>query len=164
MKRIDLNRDWEFGHGMLQHWIARDDDPDGKRIVQLPHDYMIGSDVRKDAPSGTASGFYNAGVAYYNKTVEIPEEWRGERVYLYFDGAMMNATVEINGAKAALHFSMELCYNRFRTKPSWKYQRRSLCIDFLLFGWMIPAPSCRRRKPSTPCGCSGCARVTFARR
>ena len=103
MKKIDLNRDWEFGLGMLQPWMIRDDDPDGKRIVQLPHDYMIGSDVRKDAPSGTASGFYNAGVAYYNKTVEIPEEWRGERVYLYFDGAMMNATVEINGAKAALH-------------------------------------------------------------
>ena len=64
---------------------------------------MIGSDVREDAPSKGASGYSNAETAYYNKMVEIPGEWEGERVYLYFDGAMMNATVEVNGSKAALH-------------------------------------------------------------
>ena len=100
MKKMKLNREWEFGQGLMMPVLfgKTTDHP-----VHLPHDYMIESDVREDAPSGGASGYYNAGTAHYNKVVEIPEEWREERVYLYFDGAMMNTTVEINGAKAALH-------------------------------------------------------------
>lgn len=32
----------------------------------------------------------------------IPEEWENEEIYLHFDGVMLNATVDINGGKAAL--------------------------------------------------------------
>ena len=99
MEKIKLNRDWEFAHGTRNPWGMGD----GIKTVQLPHDYMIESDVREDAPSGGASGYYNAATAHYNKMVDIPGEWAEERVYLYFDGAMMNATVEVNGSKAALH-------------------------------------------------------------
>ena len=99
MQKIKLNRDWRFGPGMKMPW-ARNAEP---LVVQLPHDYMIENDVREDAPSGPASGYYNAGVAHYEKKIPVPAEWEGERVYLYFDGAMMNTTVEVNGAKAGLH-------------------------------------------------------------
>lgn len=34
--------------------------------------------------------------------VLIPEEWANQEVFLQFDGVMMNATVEINGSRAAL--------------------------------------------------------------
>ena len=100
MKKIRLNRDWEFGPGMMQPWTRLTEE---KRTVQLPHDYMIESEVSENAPSRGASGFYNAGAAHYNRMAEIPESWNGERVYLYFDGAMMNTTVEVNGGKAGLH-------------------------------------------------------------
>ena len=100
MKKININRGWEFRHGMMQPWTRLEQDV---RLVNLPHDYMIESDVREDAPAKAASGFFTAGVACYNRKVEIPAEWEGQRVYLYFDGAMMNATVEVNGAKAGLH-------------------------------------------------------------
>ncbi len=100
MQKTNLNRDWTFGQGMLQPWTRL---KAAEKIVHLPHDYMIESDVREDAPSQGASGFYNAGVAHYQRTLAVPRDWEGNRVYLYFDGAMMNTTVEINGAKAGLH-------------------------------------------------------------
>ena len=41
-------------------------------------------------------------MAHYWKDIDIPAEWAGERIALRLDGAMMNATIEVNGAKAAL--------------------------------------------------------------
>ena len=101
MRRMKINREWYFGHGQL--------DPGdltyGKkqdRTVDLPHDYMIESDVYPEAPSGGASGYYNAGVAHYTREIDIPGDWAEDRFCLRVDGAMMNATVEVNGDKAAL--------------------------------------------------------------
>ena len=101
MRSMKINREWAFGLGQVDV---------GKRIsgqigdctVNLPHDYMIGSDVYADAPSGAASGYYNAGVAYYMKEIDIPAKWKDDRIVLRLDGAMMNATIEVNGDKAAL--------------------------------------------------------------
>lgn len=70
--------------------------------MNLPHDYMIESNVSESAASGPASGYYTQGVAYYTKLIDIPQEWEHEAVYLHFDGIMMNATVDINGCKAIL--------------------------------------------------------------
>lgn len=70
--------------------------------MNLPHDYMIESNVSESAASGPASGYYTQGVAYYTKLIDIPQEWEQEAVYLHFDGIMMNATVDINGCKAIL--------------------------------------------------------------
>lgn len=70
--------------------------------MNLPHDYMIESNVSESAASGPASGYYTQGVAYYTKLIDIPQEWEQEAVYLHFDVIMMNATVDINGCKAIL--------------------------------------------------------------
>ncbi|MBR6322560.1 MAG: DUF4982 domain-containing protein, partial [Lachnospiraceae bacterium] len=58
--------------------------------------------VFPEAPSGASSGYYTAATAHYGKNVMIPAEWEGKRVVLEADGIMMNATVEVNGCKAAL--------------------------------------------------------------
>ena len=105
-RSINLDRGWRFGTGsfnpmldiVAQHFHAGD----APRIVDLPHDYMIESDVSADAPAGAASGFYTAGPAYYTRLVDIPAAWAGQEVFLQLDGAMMNATVEVNGSRAAL--------------------------------------------------------------
>ncbi len=102
MARItDLNRGWFFGHGLL----ALGDRAQGKlgdRRVHLPHDYMIEGDVSPDVPAQAASGYYTAGVAHYCREIDIPADWAEDKVFLRFDGAMMNATVEVNGDLAAL--------------------------------------------------------------
>ena len=102
MRCININRGWRFGQGLIDG-NRRLTGELNERVVDLPHDYMIESDVFAEAPSGSASGYYNAGVAHYWRQLDIPAEWAGERVALRLDGAMMNTTVEVNGAKAALH-------------------------------------------------------------
>jgi len=101
MRRINIDSSWSFGHGILDTMhLMRGDTIE--KTVNLPHDYMIESDVREDAPAGPAGAYYTEGVAWYNKMLMIPQEWAGEEIFLHFDGVMMNATVEINGSKTAL--------------------------------------------------------------
>ncbi|MBQ9614389.1 MAG: DUF4982 domain-containing protein [Lachnospiraceae bacterium] len=101
MRNINIDKEWKFGRGVYNlQKMFRDDGTE--KIVNLPHDYMVESEVREDAPAGPASGYYTEGVAYYVKMLEIPEEWKEEKVFLHFDGVMMNATVELNGYKVAL--------------------------------------------------------------
>ena len=101
MRNMKINRDWQFDLGILDLG-DRLKGKFGSRTVNLPHDYMIESDVFADAPSKASSGYYNAGVAHYVKMIDIPAEWEGERIVLRLDGAMMNATVEVNGNLACL--------------------------------------------------------------
>ncbi len=102
MQVQNIDRDWKFGLGLANIVrVVKGEDAD--MTVNLPHDYMIAGDVTPEAPEGPASGFYTAGVAHYRKMIMIPAEWEQGNVFLRFDGVMMNATVEINGSKAALH-------------------------------------------------------------
>ena len=101
MRSMNIHQGWDFGPGMADQG-KRIRGTGGNRKVNLPHDYMIESDVYADAPSGAASGYYNAGVAHYAKEIVIPAEWEHDQIFLRLDGAMMNATIEVNGDKAAL--------------------------------------------------------------
>ncbi|MBR6966502.1 MAG: hypothetical protein IKH81_05410 [Clostridia bacterium] len=101
MRTMKINRGWDFGMGPVDHG-KRLRGIFGDRKVNLPHDYMIESDVYESAPSGPASGYYNAGVAHYAREIDIPTDWENDQVFLRFDGAMMNAAVEVNGNLACL--------------------------------------------------------------
>lgn len=101
MRTINIDSGWKFKHGMNidMSAVLRGDDT---RTVNLPHDYMIESEVTEDAPALGAGGYYTEGTASYTRMMDVPAEWKDETVYLCFDGVMMNATVDVNGAKAAL--------------------------------------------------------------
>ena len=101
MRSMKINQDWDFGLGPVDLG-KRLRGIFGDRKVNLPHDYMIESDVYEGAPSGGASGYYNAGVAHYAREIDIPADWENDQVFLRLDGAMMNATVEVNGNLACL--------------------------------------------------------------
>ena len=100
MRSLKINRDWYFALGQMDP--GKRANRDFGEIVHLPHDYMIAGDVFPEAPSAHASGYYHAGVGHYVKEIDIPADWAGERVALRMDGAMMNATVEVNGDRAVL--------------------------------------------------------------
>ncbi len=101
MRNQSLDQKWTFDHG-IRTGFQMPGAPITAKEVNLPHDYMIESAVTKDAAAGPASGFFTEGVAHYTRQVMIPADWSKEEVYLKFDGVMMNATVDINGGKAAL--------------------------------------------------------------
>jgi beta-galactosidase len=95
--------DWKFSPGDPSGAEAPGFDDSSWRWVDLPHDWSIEGTPEKRAASGSGGGYYPAGVAWYRKTFEAPEDWKGRRVSLEFDGVYMNATVYLNGHKLATH-------------------------------------------------------------
>ncbi len=100
MYSINLDNNWIFRRGYVDSLGILESTPGEE--VNLPHDGMIGTPVSKDAPSNADSGYFVGDASNYTKYVMIPKEWENECVGLKFDGAMMNATVEVNGSKVAL--------------------------------------------------------------
>lgn len=101
-RTINLDGGWKFQHTPFN----LPDELSGKctaREVELPHDYMLEDGVREDAPAAAAMGYYDGRVAYYSRSLFIPMEWKEERIFLHFDGVMMNAALEVNGCHVLLH-------------------------------------------------------------
>ncbi|MCR5178585.1 MAG: DUF4982 domain-containing protein [Lachnospiraceae bacterium] len=101
MRQTILDEKWTFRRGFLDSIGQLDEDPG--TTVDLPHDGMINTPVSPDAPAGSDSGYFTGGMTNYTKYVMFPEEWKDGCTGLYFDGAMMNVTVEINGCLAGRH-------------------------------------------------------------
>lgn len=95
MKNIALDEKWTFRRSFLDSVSMLQYDPGVE--VNLPHDGMIGTQVTPDAPARSDMGYFTGGLTNYTKYVMIPAEWENDCVGLKFDGAMMNATVDING-------------------------------------------------------------------
>ena len=97
MKKISLDQNWTFRWGYLDSVGGLDNDAGVQ--VNLPHDAMIGTAVTADCPAGCDSGFFNGGICNYTKFLFVPDDWKDQKIGLKFDGAMMNASVDINGCK-----------------------------------------------------------------
>ena len=99
MKGTVLDEKWTYRKGYLDSITMLDSDPG--ETVNLPHDGMIGTEVSKDAPAGSDSGFFTGGLSNYTKNIYFPEEWKEGYTGLGFDGVMMNATLDVNGSRVA---------------------------------------------------------------
>ncbi len=85
---ISLNRSWKFTPGWeVRHQIFTE--------VNLPHTWNT------DALSGKTD--YYRGLGNYEKSVEVPESWKGKKVFLRFKGVNAVANVFINGKHALEH-------------------------------------------------------------
>ncbi|MCQ2538108.1 MAG: DUF4982 domain-containing protein [Lachnospiraceae bacterium] len=96
MRYISIDNEWTFRRGMADSLGALDGNPG--TVVNLPHDGMIGTQVSPDAPGKYDTGYFSGDLTNYTKYVFIPGEWEGECVGMAIDGAMMNATIEVNGS------------------------------------------------------------------
>ncbi|MFI6374389.1 glycoside hydrolase family 2 TIM barrel-domain containing protein [Streptomyces sp. NPDC050546] len=71
------------------------------RPVTLPHDALI--EQQRIAPDGdvtmenAAGAYFPGGVFEYRKSFSVPEEYRGKRIFVEFEGVYRDATVYING-------------------------------------------------------------------
>ncbi|MFJ3778968.1 glycoside hydrolase family 2 TIM barrel-domain containing protein [Streptomyces sp. NPDC090075] len=69
--------------------------------VVVPHDAMIGQ--QRTAPDGEATmeggagAYFPSVVVEYRNTFAVPEEYRGKRVFVEFEGVHRDATVFVNG-------------------------------------------------------------------
>ena len=97
MKKTVIDDRWTFRKGLLDSVGILDNDPGVE--VNLPHDGMIDTPVTKDAAAGSDSGYFTGGETNYTKFLSIPREWENDSVILSFDGAMMNAFIDVNGSR-----------------------------------------------------------------
>jgi beta-galactosidase len=68
------------------------------RPVRLPHDAMIAT--TRDPEGTPAAGYFPGGVWQYQKTFTVPEEHRGRRMMIEFEGVYRSAAVFVNGVLA----------------------------------------------------------------
>lgn len=84
-----LNDNWQFrfGHQVERSTVAR---------VDLPHTWNA-----QDALSGRTD--YKRGLGHYERRLFVPADWKGQRLYLRFEGANSIADLFVNGRHAGQH-------------------------------------------------------------
>ncbi|HHX32419.1 MAG TPA: glycoside hydrolase family 2, partial [Bacteroidales bacterium] len=90
-----INENWRF---------ILNDQKDGQAValndsrwqqVSLPHDWSVKGQLSPTLASCT--GFLPGGIGWYRKTIDIPADKQGEKVYLYFEGVYNRSEVFLNG-------------------------------------------------------------------
>lgn len=98
MTYSDFNSGWSYRRKLTPFQeLGGSDDPSWTPVT-LPHDALISTERRADAPGGQTSGYFAGGAFEYRKTFIAPEEYRGKLVHLEFDGVYRDAVVTVNGA------------------------------------------------------------------
>ncbi len=93
-KRIILTDNWKFHYGDCEDaWYKGYDDSSWEKVT-LPHDFSVMAPFSKEYSSGT--GYLRGGIAWYRTSICIPEEYRGKRITLIFDGIYKNSYVWVN--------------------------------------------------------------------
>lgn len=96
-ERINIDFDWRFALGDHPEASVSGFNDGSWRTVDLPHDWSIEGDYRRDNPAGIAGGFLPTGIGWYRKRIAWKPEWKDKRVTIEFDGVYMNSEVWING-------------------------------------------------------------------
>lgn len=65
------------------------------QTVDVPHDWSIKEQLSPTLAS--CSGYLPGGIGWYRKTINIPQNKQGEKVFLYFEGVYNRSEVFING-------------------------------------------------------------------
>ena len=84
-----LNSGWKF-------FFAEENSSDNAREIALPHTWNIDAFV--------GDGSYRQASANYQRTLFIPAEWKGKRVFLRFYGVQSVADVFVNGRHIGEHY------------------------------------------------------------
>lgn len=98
MKKCLFNDNWRIkrlgdSHEFSLHW----------ENVELPHDAVIGTQRKSGLLNGTKKAFFENGAWEYVKVFDVPEEWKGQDVYLEFEGVQSHAMFYVNGQYVGKH-------------------------------------------------------------
>lgn len=94
-KTEKINDNWKFSLQDIPNGQEVSLDEKGWQLVDLPHDWSVESPLSPSLASCT--GYLPGGIGWYRKTILIPQEKQGEKLYLYFEGVYNNSEVFING-------------------------------------------------------------------
>jgi len=90
-----INDNWQFKLGDEKNAQLPDFDASRWRTLDLPHDWSVEGTLSPSLASCT--GYLPGGIGWYRKTIDIPVEKKGEKVFIYFEGVYNYSEVFING-------------------------------------------------------------------
>jgi len=91
-----MDRDWKFFLGDDSNAPSPDFNDNSWRVLDLPHDWSIEGEFKKDAPTGGGGGYLPTGIGWYRKQFVLPAAAHGKQVSIQFDGVYQNSEVWIN--------------------------------------------------------------------
>jgi beta-galactosidase len=96
MQPQNFNQAWQFHleEAKRKHWFNPAEIQ--WRDLDLPHDWSIELERSAENPSRAAGGFFPMGRGEYRKTFTVPDDWRGKKVFIEFEGVYMNAEIRLN--------------------------------------------------------------------
>lgn len=92
-----INFDWKFNLGDIKEASQKDFDDAEWRKLDLPHDWSIEGEFKKENPSGTSGAFLPGGIGWYRKSINIEKIEEDVLYNIHFDGVYLNSDVWING-------------------------------------------------------------------
>ena len=98
-----FDADWRFALGDFSGAENSGFNDSNWRLLDLPHDWSIESNIEADHPSGNAGGYFADGTGWYRKSFHVPADWKGRELSVYFGGVYMNGEVFINGKSLGIH-------------------------------------------------------------
>ncbi|QIK59842.1 glycoside hydrolase family 2 protein [Dysgonomonas sp. HDW5A] len=90
-----INEGWKFTLNDVKDGQNTSLDDKRWKSVDLPHDWSVKGQLSPTLASAT--GYLPGGIGWYRKTLDIPKDKQGEKVYLYFEGVYNRSEVFING-------------------------------------------------------------------
>jgi beta-galactosidase len=109
-----LRYDWKFKREDVHRGAEPELDDSDWQTVRVPHDWAIegpfdrahdlqhlaileDGERKKRDHTGRTAGLPHVGVAWYRRRIEVPEDDRGKRLFIEFDGVMSHSTIYVNG-------------------------------------------------------------------
>jgi beta-galactosidase len=108
-QKILFDFEWKFYRGDVENAQLADFNDSTWRLLDLPHDWSIEDIPGTDSPidsaaiGGINTGYYVGGISWYRKTFDVPKDWSGKKLSVYFEGVYMNSDVWLNGQHLGNH-------------------------------------------------------------
>lgn len=90
-----INENWKFILSDVQDAQSVTLDDTRWQQISLPHDWSVKGQLSPTLASCT--GYLPGGIGWYRKTIDIPADKQGQKVYLYFEGIYNRSEVFLNG-------------------------------------------------------------------
>lgn len=94
---LNFNKGWKFILDSTHQYNEPAVNDAGWRTLDLPHDWSIELPFDSASPTGNGGGALRGGTGWYRKTFTIPPAYKGENIFIHFDGVYQNSEVWING-------------------------------------------------------------------
>ena len=106
---ITLQSNWKFARGPQENgWQVKFDDSKWQK-VSIPHDWAISDPFIPDGDGNTGKLPWK-GEGWYRNSLDIPQKFKGQTIYLLFDGILSCPEIYINGKMAG---KWDYGYNSF---------------------------------------------------